>query len=181
MRLSGSLILCPSGLFLSKVVENLLQLLLLKRKTVKQRSLEGAVNPNVVLNMKILKDLHEDIIDTKPSVTRGTQHLLDTISIATTRMNIMMKSRYPRIDTANTVTITDQRTNCLTVQSIVMVRIVWQLTRKIKVAKMGLIMEFCSTNHITCLMSACLYLFAMNAHLIPQEVTIPMRNNTILK
>lgn len=128
MRSSGSSILCPNGSFLSKVVESQLQLLLLRRskivKTVRQRSLVGAVNPNVVLIVRILKSPLEDTIDTKTSVKRETQHLLDTTSIATTGMNIMMKSPYLRIDTDNTVTITDQRMSCLTALNIVMVKTV---------------------------------------------------------
>ena len=142
MRLSGSSILYQNGSFLSKVVESLRQvlLLLLRRKivkTVRQRSLVGAVNPNVVLIMRILKGPPEDATDTKPSATRGTQHLLDTTSIETTRTNIMMKSHLKRIDTANTVTIADQRMSCHSALNIVMVRIMHQLSQKIKVMTMG--------------------------------------------
>ena len=131
MRLSGSSILYPNVSLLSKVVESQLQLLLLLRKskivkTVRQRSLVGAMNPNVVLIVRILKGPLEDTIDTKTSVKRETQHQLDITSIATTGMNIMMKSPFLRIDNDNIVTITDQRMSCLTALNIVMVKTVCQ-------------------------------------------------------
>ena len=192
MRLSGSSILCPNVSFLSKVVESQLQQLLLRRskivKTVRQRSLVEAVNPNVVLIVRTLKDPLEDTIDTKLSATRETQHLLDTTNIATTKTNIMMKSHFLRIDTDSTVIIIDQRMSCLTALNIVMVKTVCQLSRRRQVIIMELITEFCSTSHTNCLRSssislmfAYLFLSAKNDHLIPSEVTIPMKTNTILK